>query len=386
MAQRSRFWDSVAGDRVYDSAAMAQVLATLSAPDGVFVDYANAMQVTANSPAAMNVVVATGACFAQGRLLEVYTGAETLTIAASHATLNRIDVIVARITFASRLMELAVVQGTNGASPSAPALTQDGTTWEIALAEVYVAATVTSILNARITDRRTLLSTGKRSFNQWHSVARERAILCFSDWTTWASTGAGGTDAGSLGMKQYTTGSAGAGSRAASSNVINGKVDLSTTAAINRGTGLGPEIACARGDLNPRYMTSLIPQAPIANLGIQFWGFYSATLVAAGTGNSKAGFRSTGTGNMFAVTGNGATEQTTDLGVSPTTQTQYEVRTDDDGVTWKFYVNGTLVASHATTIPVASTSLIPVTTVVSGGATDCIITNIDYTFADQDRS
>jgi hypothetical protein len=78
-----------------------------------------------------------------------------LAIAANLAANPRIDTIVLRKSWAAQTVRLAVLQGTAGASPVAPTLTQtDGVTWEIPLADIAVAAGFVSITNAVITPRR----------------------------------------------------------------------------------------------------------------------------------------------------------------------------------------------------------------------------------------
>ena len=80
-------------------------------------------------------------------------------IAAAHASLNRIDCVVARIhdTQYSGVTDswaIEVVQGTPGSVPVAPTLNANS----LILAQVYVAAAVTSILNANITNERVQVS------------------------------------------------------------------------------------------------------------------------------------------------------------------------------------------------------------------------------------
>src|SRR5574337_167853 len=153
MAQRSRFFDSVAGDRTYTSDAWAQVITGLIG-DGV-VTGGNELAVSENSPAGMSVLVATGKAFIQGYYFEAYSASEVLTIAAADATNPRIVRVVVRRDLTNRQAVLAVLTGTPAVSPTAPALTQNPSgTWEISLAQVYVGAAVASIVNANITDER----------------------------------------------------------------------------------------------------------------------------------------------------------------------------------------------------------------------------------------
>ena len=153
MAQRSRFFDSSGGDRIYTSDAWAQVLGAIIG-DGV-VATGNELAVAEASPPAMSVRVNTGKAFLQGYYFEVHTGQETLAIGAAHATLPRIDRVVVRRDLAGRTAVLAVLAGTPAETPTAPALTQVAAgVWEISLAQVSVAAAAASIVDANITDER----------------------------------------------------------------------------------------------------------------------------------------------------------------------------------------------------------------------------------------
>ena len=156
MAQRSMFFDAVSGDRSYDATAFAALLRALVQRDGVVYGYGGGLAVAATDPASMNVTVATGAAFVQGRLFEVHTSGETLAIGAADPTNPRIDRVVVKLDNSSavRSVSLAVKAGTPAASPVPPTLQRDGTVWELSLAQVYVAAGATSISSANIADER----------------------------------------------------------------------------------------------------------------------------------------------------------------------------------------------------------------------------------------
>lgn len=100
-----------------------------------------------SAPGSMNVQVATGYLFNQGVLHPIYT-AQNVTIDAADGSNPRIDRIVSRRTmtgtFAGRLV-LAVVKGTPAATPTAPALTKDGTTWEVEIGRVTLPAGASSV-------------------------------------------------------------------------------------------------------------------------------------------------------------------------------------------------------------------------------------------------
>jgi hypothetical protein len=122
--------------------------------DGIL-RYNNRCKVIEATPAAMSVLVSVGKAMVNGAWYK-NDAAKTITITAADATNPRIDRIVLRRTFNSPTSAVvaAVLTGTAAASPSAPALTQDATTWEISLAQVAVAAGATSIQQANITDER----------------------------------------------------------------------------------------------------------------------------------------------------------------------------------------------------------------------------------------
>ena len=153
MAQRSRFFDSSGGDRIYTSDAWAQVVGAIIG-DGV-VATGNELAVAEASPPAMSVRVNTGKAFIQGYFFEVHTGQETLAIGAAHASLARIDRVVVRRDLAGRTAALAILPGTPADPPAAPSLTQVAAgVWEISLASVAVAPAAASILDANVTDER----------------------------------------------------------------------------------------------------------------------------------------------------------------------------------------------------------------------------------------
>lgn len=133
--------------------------------DGYRPNDGDELEIVESIPAAMTVDVKTGAFFQQGYFYRNTTDLE-LVIGASHATLDRIDTIVLRLDFLNtRDIHAVVLQGTPSGSPVAPTLTQDATTWEVALADVLIVALVTSILDADITDRREL-GVGKHTHNR----------------------------------------------------------------------------------------------------------------------------------------------------------------------------------------------------------------------------
>lgn len=154
MAERSRFYDSVTGDRVYGSATWAQVLGSLHA-DGIIAGWEDEYAVTQHGPPAMSVDVALGACIIQGYHHEVYSAASVVTIGAADPTNPRIDRLVVRRSMANRASTLFVIAGTPAASPTAPAISQDvAGDYDLPIAQIRVDAAVLSIVTAKITDER----------------------------------------------------------------------------------------------------------------------------------------------------------------------------------------------------------------------------------------
>ena len=105
----------------------------------------------------MNVKVAAGQAMVRGHYF-LNDSQATVTIAAAHATLARIDSIVVNLDPSTNAATLAAVTGTPAASPVAPTLTQtDSGVYQLLLANVAVAANATSISAGNVTDLRTYL-------------------------------------------------------------------------------------------------------------------------------------------------------------------------------------------------------------------------------------
>lgn len=128
---------------------------------GVMPGVLNELAVTTNGTN-MNISVAAGSlvvAIADHGMLYSWPAARSLTATAAHATLGRIDTVILRFyqpgVEQEGRVDLVLLAGTPNASPSAPALTQDATMWEVALANIQVDAAVTSLATDKVTDRRT---------------------------------------------------------------------------------------------------------------------------------------------------------------------------------------------------------------------------------------
>lgn len=127
--------------------------------DGVIAGVGGELVVDATSTG-MNVRIQTGECRVhshRGSLESI----STIDISAAHATYNRIDLVVARVTYsASPTMVITTRKGTAAANPVCPSPVQTaGSTWEIPLAEVFVAKGAVTIAATDVTDRRYVYNT-----------------------------------------------------------------------------------------------------------------------------------------------------------------------------------------------------------------------------------
>lgn len=176
MAFDSRFFGSAGGDpRDYNQLEYAEwVLSSKSS--GYVPEEGNELQVMESSPAAMTVDVDTGQGYVQG-YFAVNDVLEEVTIDPSHATLDRIDTVVMNLDILdTRLITPVVLLGTPAATPAPPTLQQDTNVWQVALADVLVAALSVSIVDADITDRREQVE-GKHT----HTAMEENTTHSTSD-------------------------------------------------------------------------------------------------------------------------------------------------------------------------------------------------------------
>lgn len=150
MAEKSSFFNSVSGDRKYAAEDWAAYFASFVS-NGVFAEPSNSLQVVIAT--GMGISIKAGSGFINGYYYRNTTDLSK-TIAVADGIYNRIDRIVLRWSLVNRLMSIAVLQGTPASTPTAPALTRSAEVYEIALADIYIGAGVTSIAQSNITDKR----------------------------------------------------------------------------------------------------------------------------------------------------------------------------------------------------------------------------------------
>lgn len=145
-------YDSGTGtyDRTYTAEQMSMYFMGLIS-DGVVANVGQMLAVTPSS--GMTVQVATGRMFIDSRWLQ-NSSALNISISAAHATLNRKDIIVARLDYSGRAIGIIAKTGTAAASPAAPGIVRNSEYFEMELAEIFVSAGATDITAANITDKR----------------------------------------------------------------------------------------------------------------------------------------------------------------------------------------------------------------------------------------
>lgn len=139
-------------DRVYSAEDFAEYFSILI-KNGVFPDPATNLQVSANNPNDMSIIVSPGFGWINGYYCK-NSDDYPLDIGVADGSLPRIDGVVLRWSQEARSISLAVKAGTPAASPQAPALERSVEIYELMIASVRVPAGATSISQSIITDTR----------------------------------------------------------------------------------------------------------------------------------------------------------------------------------------------------------------------------------------
>jgi hypothetical protein len=174
------FYDSLAGDRKYNADQMSRIFQGIIT-DGVFATVGGGLIVT-ESPFTMNINVLSGRAWFNNTW--TYNDATlVLTVDASEPVLNRIDTVVVEVDSSTsvRANSIKIVKGTPASTPVSPTLANTSTLHQYGLADIYIAAGVTAINSANITNRvgttNTPFITGALStidaetlFAQWDAI------------------------------------------------------------------------------------------------------------------------------------------------------------------------------------------------------------------------
>lgn len=148
--EKSSFFNSVSHDRTYRAEDWAEYFASFIG-NGVFPVPSTGLQVVVDN--GMNLLLKAGKAWINGYFYN-NTSDLTITIGTADGQLNRIDRIVVRWDLTNRIISAEVKSSAYSASPTAPALQRNADIYELALADVYVGAGVTTITQSNITDQR----------------------------------------------------------------------------------------------------------------------------------------------------------------------------------------------------------------------------------------
>lgn len=150
----SKFDENPQGDRAVDDSTIRDVVKTVWS-NGVAVVNPNGSDLQVQAANRMTVNVMPGGCVIEGAIGRE-NSIRSISIDAAHASLKRIDRIVARLDLSesSRNIELYKRVGTPSTTPAAPELIRQPNYYEIALADVYVGAGVSEITSTAILDQR----------------------------------------------------------------------------------------------------------------------------------------------------------------------------------------------------------------------------------------
>jgi len=190
--QKSSFFNSVSGDRKYLVSDFAAYFGSLLT-NGVFPNPGTNLQVVSNGN--MTATVSIGKGWISGYFY-LNDSVLILPIEVADGTLKRIDRIVIRMDTVNRSIVAVVKKGVFASTPIALALQRDADAYELALADVYVGAGVTSINGAAITDQR--MNTGlcgwvnsliqadtTAIFNQYQAWFTSTTAAEQADFTAW---------------------------------------------------------------------------------------------------------------------------------------------------------------------------------------------------------
>lgn len=150
MAEKSSFFNSVSHDRRYAAEDWAAYFSSFVS-NGVFAKPSDGLQVMALT--GMSITIKAGSGFINGYYYRNTTDLVKMLVVAD-GVLSRIDRVVVRWSLIDRAIFVAVKQGEPASNPVAKPLQRDAEAYELALADVYIGAGVTSIVQSNITDRR----------------------------------------------------------------------------------------------------------------------------------------------------------------------------------------------------------------------------------------
>ena len=148
--EKSGFFNSSGGDRVYDATDFAGYFGAL-ASNGVFFQSASNLKVSPGT--GVGVVLAPGGAWINGYSYE-NTSTLELALETPHGVHPRIDRVVVRLSIPERRIYAAIKTGTPAAAPVPSDLTRTSDIHELALADVTVPRAAVSLVAANMADQR----------------------------------------------------------------------------------------------------------------------------------------------------------------------------------------------------------------------------------------
>ena len=145
------FFNSLNGDRVYNADDVNTYLEGLISPWGIYANVGDMLQVTAGT--GMSVNVGSGKASVNHHWFKS-TAAEALALSVAHPILNRYDVVALRLDYTERSVGLIIIEGTPASAPSIPNVIRNDSFFDLRLANVYIPAGSTQVLQSNINDRR----------------------------------------------------------------------------------------------------------------------------------------------------------------------------------------------------------------------------------------
>lgn len=200
MAQECAFFNAELKGDEYDRVYLAETFAAYFASfigNGVYLDSLEDLEVIDQETPNMSIQVLSGQGWINGYWYR-NTSANTLQISVADGTLSRIDRIVLRWSAEERDIYLAVLEGTPSSNPIAPTITRNSDYYDLVLANITVAAGVTTITQSAIEDTRSDPSvcgwvTGvveqidlSELYKQWTTYFNEFKQTYAEEFTTWS--------------------------------------------------------------------------------------------------------------------------------------------------------------------------------------------------------
>jgi hypothetical protein len=150
MMEKSGFFNSSGGDRVYNAADFASYFGKLVS-NGIFTRAADNLKVIPRT--GLSVYARPGSAWINGYFYENTSDLE-LSLETANGVNPRIDRIVLRWSATDRSIKLAVKTGAASATPSPPALTRNSDVYELGLADITVGKGAVTVGVNDITDSR----------------------------------------------------------------------------------------------------------------------------------------------------------------------------------------------------------------------------------------